>query len=120
MAFKIEGRSPREKWLEHVRDDIVELRNRGEPISEKEFQELRLNAWEREYLLPNLSDEALYNLTERARSHFREDNPHTPADHYQDAVMYRYLPEIMRRQSKASDNDSFYYAIGFSQNTDSK
>ena len=119
MAFKIEGPGPQEKWLDHVRDEIIELRNRDEPISEDEFQELPLNAWEREYLLPNLTDEALYNLTERAQSHFREENPYTPADHYRDAIIYRYLPEIMRRQSKLCSNDSFYYAIDFPQNKDS-
>ena len=81
-----------------VRRWVRELADRDEPISEDERNDLVMNSYEREFILPNLSDEALFKTLEYYIQNCRAlSDPSRPASTYDEAVIYRLAPELMRR-----------------------
>jgi hypothetical protein len=101
MSFKIKEtetmKLKREKYLSHVRPEILELANREEPLSREDIKDIRCNSYELELILGNCNKETLlhylvyyYNnsgLTHKARQKY--DN--LPS-HYGEALEATILP----------------------------
>lgn len=88
-----------EEFMNHVRDDYIDLCERGWPIQLEEYQEMRMNSFEREYLLPFLSLEALKWSLENCLKNCSHgtSKPST----YDESLQNLYVPELLRRLEDA-------------------
>lgn len=101
MAFDIDGPTPQEQKMSHIREEIQKLRKRGN-VTLPELKKLSLNMWEREHLYPVLSDAALVYVIERCQKQIHDSNPYEPAVTYQDGLLHRLLPELKERFKEQS------------------
>lgn len=80
---------------DHVRSDIRDLAARPTPVTREEYEFMRMNSYEREVLVPRLSDEALIVAVEQCLKNC--GRVRTPAVTYNDAMVALYGPELLRR-----------------------
>lgn len=79
--------------LNGIRDEIRDLAREYTEISETLYKALRLNSYERIYLLPHLSDEALIACVDQCLKHC-----HIPLKAtYEEALQMRLVPELLNR-----------------------
>lgn len=91
-----------------LRGFVVKTRNHGDKIDREQYESLfktfnGLNSWERELLLPLMSNELFlseleYCLKNCSPNHQSESHP---AATYDEAIVYRYVPELVRRLKEA-------------------
>jgi hypothetical protein len=79
--------------MSHVSEEIQDLANRGWSISDEEYKEMRMNTYEREFLLPYVSVECLCNIAEYYLSQCSRHHDCT----YDGAIAYRVIPEMIER-----------------------
>jgi hypothetical protein len=91
-------RSPIENCRPHVISLAKELQEADEQLSLPHYKGMALNSWEREYLLPFMSDETLLYRLDHALSHCRQrDNPNEPCITYDESVIHTLTPELICR-----------------------
>lgn len=67
-------------------------------ISLEEYKESVMNSWEREWLIPYLSDEALMYRVEYSLSNCRmQEYPNRPPLTYDESVIHSLTPELLSR-----------------------
>lgn len=86
-------------WV-RVRPHVEALATRPEPVTLAEWRELRLNSWERQYLYPRLTVEALadvvrYSINNCSRLYG------SVASTYDEIVIHTFAPELLRRLEEA-------------------
>ena len=72
------------EFMSHISDDILELYTKQEPITNKIYQSLRMNSYERRLIHSLLDDETLIKITEYALC---QDN-HSEAGKFQIPISY--------------------------------
>jgi len=85
---------PKHDPLEHISEEVQALANRGWPVSSEEYAEMRMNSYEREYLLPYLSLECLTGV---ARYYLSQCSPCYKPVTYNEALLARVVPELLDR-----------------------
>jgi len=85
-----------EQAMAHVREEYQQLALRGTPITLAEWKDMRMNSWERDFLIPYLDDEALCWTVQHNLSNcsVRRANP---CSTYEDALVNLLAPELMKR-----------------------
>lgn len=83
---------------DNIRQEIRDLAARGN-VTHEEYSLLRMNSWEREYLFPELTSDALVKLTEYYIKHCGglSRGLHRPASTYDEAVIHRLVPLLISR-----------------------
>lgn len=85
----------------HVGQDIKDRCSRGDDIGIEEYKQLRLNSYERRYILPTLDDETLDYVVRGCLHHCER---HSTATY--DGVLQEYLvPELLRRLDVAKTKE---------------
>lgn len=80
--------------LEHISAEVQALAARGTPVSKDEYAAMRMNSYERAYLLPHLSTEC---LTSNARYCLTQCNIHPRPCSYDEVMLARVVPELLNR-----------------------
>lgn len=80
-----------------IGENIQQLIDRCTPVTLDEYMALWMNSWEREALLPHLSDEALIYVVELCIKHCSPVHPHRPAATYDEKIIGRLVPELLKR-----------------------
>lgn len=83
-----------QRFASLVRPAIRKLIDRGN-ITSEEFRSLRMNSYERDAMVPALSDEALLVVTEYALG--QASRIPSPATTYENAIVGLYAPELLKR-----------------------
>ena len=83
-------------YLEHVRPEFQEIAVQNRTIELHEYEEMRMNSYERAFLLPYFSDEVLLQMIEYARRNSSTRSYPVPVT-YNDAIIDAYMPELMKR-----------------------
>jgi hypothetical protein len=84
-----------------IRPFVRRLAEQRIPVQINQIQNLAMNSYEREFLLPSLSDEALLERCEHAiKNSAPLVDPRLPAHTYDEACIHRLMPEIMRRLAR--------------------
>ena len=100
MEERLEKR--KQEFMQHVRPHIIELAERGQ-VTHEEYNSLRMNSYERRYLHPYLTTDALVKLTRYCLSQTGYWQPcgefEVPKD-YEDAVMRDLLPLLLDRMEE--------------------
>lgn len=83
----------------YISEKVMDLKNRVEQITLEEYKELRMNSYEREYLIDKYDTETLDYLLDLYLDNCAVEKPqyHRPAPHYDSAVVWHLLPELRRR-----------------------
>jgi len=91
-----------DEFQAHVRPEIKELVERDDPMTWDEYNELRMNSYERKALLPKLDDRAVFHLLKYclSQSRFEKLRRYELAGTYDEAVTCDLLPEMMLRLEK--------------------
>ena len=84
---------------DHVRPEIRELIRRGN-VTHEEYSLLRINSYERERLIPVLTDDAIIEEAEHILANCFT-TPRRPCSTYNEAFEALYGPEIIRRFRRA-------------------
>jgi hypothetical protein len=85
-----------EHHLANVRPEYKVLAARGVPITLDEYKEMRMNSYERKFLLPYFSDEVLFHVMEHARQN--SSNPGRAISvTYDESIINDYMPELKAR-----------------------
>ena len=90
-----------------IRDSILKLADRGN-ITLQEWKELRMNSWEREFLIPHLTSTALVHSCKDMLKHCTATPFHTPASTYDESVMKNYIPALLRMVEKTSEDVRYF------------
>lgn len=80
---------------DHVSDEIKDLCERGWSISKEEYCALRMNCYERVFIVPFLSKEALEHVTRKCLKHCGPvyNLPVT----YDEIIIHVLVPELLKR-----------------------
>ncbi len=92
MTFKIPSRSPQDSL---VRESVRALADRGEVTFEEWDQ--KLNGYERDLLIPRLSDSAFLQILEK----YMLPNCSRPPYDYDGSVVKKWAPDLVRRLKRA-------------------
>lgn len=90
----------KKEFMSHVSQEIIDITKQGgQCVSHKQYQELRMNSFERKYLIPFLEREALINTIEYCLSQCCEDNKGSFACPvtYNEALINDLVPELIKR-----------------------
>lgn len=88
----------RERFMSHISLDIIDLVERGQPITEQEYMSLRLNSYEQKYIEPFLSDNALINKVKRAIGHSSQTlSRYELPQHYDHYLATDGVAELLKR-----------------------
>ncbi len=99
-ALRKHAEDRKAKYMEHVRQEYQELYNAGQPIPIEVWKQLRMNSYEREILVPLLTDDAFVWMIE---THFKSGGMEelsefsTPPVTYSVAVEKRLIFQLLRR-----------------------
>lgn len=88
-------------WRENCSTAVLEIRDSGRRISKQEWVGMRLNSWEREMLLPQIDNEAMIWEVESCLKNCAVPRRYRPAITYEEIVIGRHVPELVRRLSIA-------------------
>lgn len=82
-----------------IRPWVRALVAKGLPISAHDYTAMAMNSYERDFVLPALSDEALFIKIQYTLNNCTppQRGPDTPAAHYDEAAIYKIIPELVRR-----------------------
>lgn len=98
------GERVKEQFLTHISAEVKERFENPAQISIEEYASMRLNSWEAIFLIEKLSDECFLAMVQRfyLQSGYREASkyPAIPEVTYDEALIQRLLPELMRRFQK--------------------
>jgi hypothetical protein len=78
-----------------IKPEIKALIEREGPVSLEEYRALRMNSYDREALIPKLSDEALLWDIEYALENVGHQR--SPPETYNEAIIGQYMPEMVKR-----------------------
>jgi len=83
---------------------LVEQADRGMPVQLNQYRALSMNSFEREFLMPSLSDGALLWQCENTLANCEAMlDSNRPAVTYDESAIHRLLPELMRRLAKSHE-----------------
>ena len=102
MAFRLLQKwreDRRAEFMENIRPEFDELRNRPEPITLAEYHEIRANSFERKHIFPRYDNETLLHVAKYCygQSRFSELGEFELSDTYDRAIVGEILPELLRR-----------------------
>lgn len=101
IALKHIFNTMRKEDMQYVRPEVKTLvKVSGQRISWRKYQTLRLNSYERDFLLEHLSNECIIRLTEHAVRNCEYD---TSKRSYNEALMGLYTPLILKRFKEIVD-----------------
>ena len=80
-----------------VREEIQDRCKCDEPISLEEYQNMRMNSYERAYIVPYLSTEALLSLYDNTSKNISMREPIGCATTYEEAMLFLVAPEMAQR-----------------------
>jgi hypothetical protein len=86
--------------LDHISDEIKWLAERGKAISLEAFRGMRLNSYEREFLVPYLTDELLISQVEYYTKNSERHSRATYDGQLQDVLVPELLKRLKRRVDK--------------------
>lgn len=79
----------------HVRFEYVQMLVNREVITLEKYTEMRMNSYEREYLLPLFNEEVLMHITEYAIKNCRQFRPRIATTY--DEMLQVYAAELIKR-----------------------
>lgn len=83
-------------WVRRLAESLL-------PVEPDQYEQLRMNSYEREFLLPNLSDETLCQVAEHAVVNCTPmRDPTRPPVTYDESLMHRLVPELVTRLRHAN------------------
>jgi len=91
------GDQMRDRRMENLDEQIVARFLDPEPISLKEYNELRTNSYGYKLLYPKLDDEALAAAVENTLKNCEPGHPYTPAGSYDKAMVQDFGPILLKR-----------------------
>jgi hypothetical protein len=91
----------RAEWWSHISEPIKVLCERPARITLPEYNELRMNSWERLEVLKRLDDEALLHVARQCLSNCQPDR-RSPAVVYDDSFLTEIGPLLINRLSELS------------------
>jgi hypothetical protein len=99
----------KEEFFSCISDEVLERYTSGKELDVKEYEEMRINSYERRLLFPLFSDKLLLKDMKYAMNQagYGEIWKFSVPQHYNDAIENLYLPELIRRfETKLGvDND---------------
>ncbi len=112
--FKSYAEKRRRKFYVHVRPEIKERVESGEPVTYEEYQKMRYNSYELKLVHDVLDDDALIRVTERYLAEegcsciYKYDIPHS----YKDAVLQQHIHELIKRlKSKLAEGNKMSFKV---------
>ena len=85
--------------MEKTKEAVQDLANRGWAISSEEYAEMRMNSYERAYLLPYLSLECLTGVS---RYYLTQCQIHPRPCSYDEVMLALVVPELLERLEAVS------------------
>lgn len=85
--------------LSNIRQHIRELAVRG-TISYEEYNDLRMNSYEREHLHPHMTKEGLVKLLRLYSNHVAPKDRTGPCSTYDQAILHNLLPLLLEKLEK--------------------
>lgn len=95
MSLKSLVAKRRAERMSHIRPEIQELASRGD-VTWDEYSALRMNSYEREFLYPSLTDDALVRLVDTVILP-NCSRPRSPASTYDESLVGNFVPLLLQR-----------------------
>ena len=94
----------RADFMSHISDEIRARAEHPEPVTLQEYQALRMNSYERKFLLPHIDNETLIYIARYSYSQIgRRLTKHQIAEDYSEALMLEYAPLLCDRLEEMID-----------------
>ena len=99
----------------YISENVMALKNRAEKITPEEYDSLRLNSWEREYLIDKYDDDVLCRIAQNTVSNAtsKHRGSYRPCATYDEFAIHVLLPEFSARlRSRTVGRGSFKIRLG--------
>lgn len=87
-------------YFSHLSPEVLDIAERGEKITLSQWKDMRLNSYARSFLIPFLTEEALFECCRHALSNLPPMEGPVPTT-YDESIAYLYLPELIARLKHA-------------------